>query len=196
MSEPMRDGWTIDEFFAWQDAQPDRYELVGGAPVLLPAGAKNVHDDILVNVLAELRHQLRGSGCRPFTRDSSIETLPGQIRRPDLGVDCGHRNPAGTRATAPRMVVEVLAPDTRDFETFERLGEYKQVSSLEYALLIETNAPEIILWFRAEDRLWRKRGLTGLGHAITMPALGVIITIDAIYDRVNFPADVSFGRVS
>jgi hypothetical protein len=50
------------------------------------------------------------------------------------------------------MVVEVLAPDIRDFETFERLEEYKQVSSLGHILLIEPNASEPILWSRSEDR--------------------------------------------
>ena len=76
--------WTIEEFFAWQEKQPERYELVDGFPVRMMAGAKNVHDDIVVNVLAELRNQLRGTACRPFTGDGSIETKPGQIRRPDV----------------------------------------------------------------------------------------------------------------
>jgi hypothetical protein len=48
------------------------------------AGARNVHDDIVVNILAELRNQLRGSACRPFTDDGSIETKPGRaIPEPD-----------------------------------------------------------------------------------------------------------------
>jgi Uma2 family endonuclease len=185
----MRDGWTIDEFFTWQDNQPDRYELVGGAPVRLPMGVKNVHDDILVNVLTELRRQLRGIGCRPFTRDSSIETLPGQIRRPDLGVDCGYRDPTGTRAITPRMVAEVLAPDTCDVETSERLREYKQVSTLEYILLIEPNAPMVMQWLRDEDRSWQIKVADGLGQGIVMPAFGVTLSMEVIYDGVNFPAD-------
>ena len=102
--------WTIDRFFAWQARQPDRYELVGGFPVRMMAGARNVHDDITVNLLAELRGQLRGSGCRPFTGDGAIETLPNQIRRPDAGVDCGQRDPDAMKAALPRMVAEILSP--------------------------------------------------------------------------------------
>ena len=75
--------WTVEEFFAWQEGQSERYELVDGFPMRMMAGAKNVHDDIVVNMLAELRNQLRGGGCRPFTSDGSVETKPGQIRRPD-----------------------------------------------------------------------------------------------------------------
>jgi hypothetical protein len=74
---------------------------VNGFPVRMMAGARNVHDDIVVNLIGELREQLRGSGCRPFTGGGSIETKPGQIRRPDAGVDCGHRDPNGTKADSP-----------------------------------------------------------------------------------------------
>src|SRR5262249_9944902 len=82
MTEAAPRKWTIEEFFAWQERQPERYELVDGFPTRMMAGAKNLHDDIVVNVLAELRNQLRGGGCRPFTSDGSVETKPGQIRRP------------------------------------------------------------------------------------------------------------------
>ena len=98
---------TVDEFFAWQESQSERYELVDGQPLRMMAGAKNVHDDIVVNLVGELREQVRGSGCRPFTGDGSVEPRPGQIRRPDVGVDCGPRDPDGTKAALPKLVVEV-----------------------------------------------------------------------------------------
>ena len=106
--------WTVEEFFAWQEGQSERYELVDGFPMRMMAGAKNVHDDIVVNVLAELRNQLRGGGCRPFTSDGSVETKPGQIRRPDVGVDCGRGDPDATNVnvrTAPRG--EIPLPGTK-----------------------------------------------------------------------------------
>ena len=103
-----------------------RGRLASGRPVRMMAGAPNVHDDTVVNLLGELRGRLRGSGCRPFTGDGSVETLPGQIRRPNAGADRGQRDPDGMKAALPRMVAEVLSPSTRDFDTFEKLAEYKQ----------------------------------------------------------------------
>ena len=82
MAKPFERQWTLDEFFAWQEGQPDRYELVNGFPLKMMAGAKNVHDIIVVNILAELRALLRGSGCRPFTGDGAVETYPGQVDGP------------------------------------------------------------------------------------------------------------------
>src|SRR5450755_1537566 len=121
MAEPAPVRMTIDEFFAWQEGQAERYELVNGQPLRMMAGAKNLHDDIVVNLIIELGAQLRGGGCRPFTGDGGMETRPGQIRRPDVGVDCGPRDPNGLKAQSPRLVAEVLSPTTRDFDSYEKL---------------------------------------------------------------------------
>jgi len=187
MSEPAQRRWTVEEFFAWQKDQPFRYELVGGFPVRLMAGATNVHDDIVVNLIAELREQLRGGGRRPFTGDGSIETRPGQIRRPDAGIDCGRRDPNATMAAEPRMVAEILSPSTRDFDTFEKLEEYKAVASLDYLLVIEPNAPEVVMWSRAADRTWERRLVQGLDQELDMPDVGVRLAMSAVYDGIEFP---------
>jgi Uma2 family endonuclease len=187
MTETAHRRLTVAEFFAWQEKQADRYELVDGSPLRMMAGAKNVHDDIVVNVLAELRNQLRGSSCRPFTSDGSVETKPGQIRRPDIGVDCGRRDPNGMTASSPRVVVEVLSPTTRDFDTIGKLNEYQTIDSLEHILVIEPNAPEVIVWIRGVDRSWRKNLHKGLDQEVDMPEIGVTLSLAEIYEGVEFP---------
>jgi Uma2 family endonuclease len=142
----------------------------------------------VVNVLAELRNRLRGRDCRPFTGDGSIEMKPGQIRGPDIGVDCGRRNPNATKAALPRVVFEVLSPTTRDFDTINKLKEYKTVESLSRIVVIEPNAPQAIVWSRGEARTWQKVVQQGLDQAIEMPEIGVTLPFKEIYDGVEFPA--------
>ncbi len=117
----------------------------------------------------------------------SIETKPGQIRRPDIGVDCGRRDPNATKATSPRVVAEVLSPTTRDFDTIGKLEEYKLVDSLECIIVIEPNAPEVIMWVRGADRSWRKAVRQGLEQEIDMPEIGATLSLAEIYDGVEFP---------
>jgi Uma2 family endonuclease len=188
MSDPISKPWTIDQFFAWQSRQTERYELVSGFPVRMMAGAGNIHNDIVINILAELRAGLRGSGCHPFNGDGSIETLPGQIRRPDAGADCGQRDPNAFQAALPRMVTEVLSPTTRDFDTFEKLTEYKQVESLDYIVAVEPSAPEVVVWSRGQDRAWVRHIVEGIDREVDMPAIGVTLPLAEIYDGVEFPA--------
>jgi Uma2 family endonuclease len=188
MSDPAARPWTVAEFFIWQAGQRDRHELVGGRPARMMAGARNVHDDIVVNLLAELRRQLRGRACRPFTGDGAVETLPGQIRRPDAGVDCGVRDPDGLKAALPRLVAEVLSPGTRDIDTLEKLAEYRAMDALEHILLIETNAPEALLWSREADRSWCRQLIRGLDATIVTPSLDLELPLAELYDGVVFPA--------
>ena len=188
MSDPVSKPWTIDQFFAWQSRQTERYELVSGFPVRMMAGARNVHNDIVINILAELRARLRGSGCHPFNGDGSIETLPGQIRRPDAGADCGPRDPNAFQAAQPRMVAEAISPTTRDFDTFEKLTEYQQVDSLDYIVVVEPNAPEVVVWSRGQDRAWVRHIVEGIDRKVDMPAIGVTLPLAEIYDGVEFPA--------
>jgi Uma2 family endonuclease len=188
MAEPALKAWTVEEFFAWRELQPDRYELVGGQPLRMMAGANNVHDDIVVNPIASLREKLRGKPCRPFTGDGAVETFPGQIRRPDVGVDCGRRDPQHSLSADPRLVAEVLSPTTRDFDTFRKLEAYKSVAGLARVPIIEPNAPFAIFWSRDERRIWGDRWIEGLEAAVDMPELGVSLALNEIYDGVVFAA--------
>lgn len=176
---------SVDAVFAWQEAQAERYELVGGVPVRMMAGARDIHDDIVVNCLALLRTALRGSGCRPFTGDGSVGTFPGQVRRPDIGVDCGPRDPNGLTAAEPRVVVDVLPPSTRDFG---KLAEYRSMTSLGHILPVEPNAAEIRLWSRDPDRTWTEARILGLDATVPLPSLGITLPAAEIYDGVAFPA--------
>ena len=188
MSDPAPKPWTVEQFFAWQAGQTDRYELVGGVPVRMMAGAGNVHDDIVVTLLPAPRVQLRGSGYRPFTGAGSVETLPGQIRRPEAGVDCGRRDPNGLKAALPRMAAEVLSPAARSFDAFEKLAEYKQVASRRYILVVEPNAPEVVLWPRGTGEAWLRHVIEGAGREVAMPEIGVVLPFADLYDGVDFPA--------
>jgi Uma2 family endonuclease len=102
-------------------------------------------------------------------------------------VDCGRRDPNATKAALPRVVVEVLSPTTRDFDTIDKLDEYKMVESLERIVVIEPNAPEVIVWARGEGRSWRKAMRRGLDQEVEMPEIGVMLPLKEIYDGVEFP---------
>ena len=84
--------------------------------------------------------------------------------------------------------MEVLSPTTRDFDTIGKLEEYKLVDSLERIVVIEPNAPEVIIWVRGADRSWRKAVRQGLDQKIDMPEIGVALSLEEIYDGVEFPA--------
>jgi Uma2 family endonuclease len=187
MSQPAPQPWTVDTFFDWQERQEDRYELVNGFPLRLMAGARNVHNLIVINLLGELRTRLRGSGCWPFNGDCSVRTGPDRIRRPDVGVSCGKLDPDGLLAPDPRLIAEVLSPSARDFDTFEKVEEYKGIPGLHYVLVIEPNAPQVSLWAREDDEGWRRLTFETLADTVELPHLGLSLRLADIYEGVDFP---------
>ncbi|TDR93443.1 Uma2 family endonuclease [Enterovirga rhinocerotis] len=195
MAQRAEQPWTTDAFFAWQDRQQDRYELVDGFPIRMMAGARNVHDTITINLLSELRMKLRGSGCVPFSGDSSVETYPGRIRRPDAGIDCGRRDPNAYKAAEPRLVAEVLSPSTRDLDTLEKLAEYKSIASLDTILFVEPNAAQVAVWSRDAERAWERSFVEGLDAVIELPGLGIALPLSELYDGVTFPASPTMRAV-
>ncbi|MCQ8782305.1 Uma2 family endonuclease [Mangrovibrevibacter kandeliae] len=178
--------WSVETFFRWQTEQEGRYELVGGYPLKMMTGASQRHDVIVTNLLIALGNRLRGGRCRPFTADGSVETLPGQIRRPDVGVDCGRLDPDGFAATAPTVVFEVLSPSTRDFDRLRKVVEYKRVETMQHIVIIEPRQPLMTIWSRGPAGDWSPQSIMGLDGALDLPAIGIAIPLREIYDRLSF----------
>ena len=185
MADPQERAWTLDEFFAWSETQSDRYELVDGRPQRLGL-ATNVHDDIVVNLLTSLASKLRGSGRRVFSGSGAVETYPGQIRRPDLGVDCGASDPDGYKARTPCLVVEVMSPFGRSLDDLRKLGEYLNVGGLFYIAAVQTDAPCVVLHSRGQHDDWLQCRVEGLDADVQLPAVGAVLSMREIYEGVEF----------
>ena len=190
MEQAARKIWSAEEFFAWQERQEDRYELVDGQPLRMMAGASNAHNRIVINIQGQMYLQLRDSPCQPFNGDGSVQTKPGQFRRPDVGVECGPFVPGGYWLAAPRMIAEVLSPSTRDIDTIRKLDEYQSIPSLRRILLVETNRPEVAMWVRDEAGRWIRSDVAGLEAGIDMPEIGVALPMAEIYRSIAFQPEL------
>jgi Putative restriction endonuclease len=118
MAEPQLRRMRQDEFLAWQEHQDRLYELVDGIPVLplkMMTGASQAHDRVVVNIIAALHRQLRGTPCRPTTDDLAVRVPAGNVRRPDVAVECGQAERRELAVREPRVVIEVLSPSTMSF---------------------------------------------------------------------------------
>jgi Uma2 family endonuclease len=159
--------------------------LVDGVPVMM-TGARNRHGDIVVNTLGELRDKLRGSPSRAFMSDTAVLIPNGNVRRPDAGVVCGPRNDNAMYANAPRVVIEVLSPSTREFDMIGKLDEYKTIESLNHIVLVDPDQPQVMHWSRTEDRSWRRVTLKGLDAAIEIADLQLTIGLGNLYEGLDF----------
>ncbi|MGH6817047.1 MAG: Uma2 family endonuclease, partial [Hyphomicrobiaceae bacterium] len=139
MTETARKAMTAEEFLTWQLGQEQRYELIDGFPAEM-AGASAYHDRIVINIIASLHTQLRGSRCRPTSADLAVRTRIRSIRRPDVAVTCDEPRPNDYEAGDPRLIVEVLSPSNEGIAWQRKIDEYRRMQSLTYLLLVESRA--------------------------------------------------------
>ena len=186
MSEGAIRRMSPDEFLQWDlEAADHRHELVDGVPRAM-VGARRGHDRIVMNCARDIGVQLLDSPCQPFSEAVAVVMPRGNVRRPDLGVDCAPLDPAATAAGEPRLVIEVLSRSTRALDQVGKLDEYKTVECLDYIVLIDPELPEVIVWSRNDERVWRHRPLRGLDAAIDMPTLRLTLRLADIYRGITF----------
>ena len=190
MPAPARKNWSLDEFFAWQGQQDQRYGLVNGEPLRMQSGVSGAHLRVSMNILGQLIRQLRGKQCQPFHGDWSVQTKPGQLRRPDIGVDCGPFDPKSYKAASPVIIAEILSPTTRDFDTLRKSEEYKLIPSLRRILLVDPNRAEVFMWLRGEAGEWHFSTIAGLDAELSMPEIGVVLPLADIYDGIELPTEL------
>ena len=178
---------TPDQFLDWRQNQPGRWELVSGNPVLMMAGAKQRHDRIVVNLIADLRNILRGSPCRPWSADIATRIPAGNVRQPDVTIDCGPVRGDALDSTAPTVVFEVLSPSTRTSDQIRKVEEYKTVPTLRHIVLIEPDRPRLLFWSRADAAaVWVDGEIVGLGAVLALDNVGVALPLVDIYQDLGF----------
>ncbi|MEJ1161844.1 Uma2 family endonuclease [Prosthecomicrobium sp. N25] len=179
MAETKFERMDPETFLAWATRQEGTYELVDGIPRAM-TGARKGHDRAVVLGLSSLSRRLEGSPCEPFTEALAISIPNGNVRRPDITVDCGRPDDDLLYADRPILVIEVLSPSTRSVDTLRKVLEYQRVATIQYILLIEPAEPVGILHAR-QDGGWTMQEFLGYDTVIGMPAIGLDIPLRDFY---------------
>lgn len=188
MGEPELKRMTADEFLVWQQSQDQNYELVDGLPVLplkSMTGATHAHDRIVINLIREFATQLRRKPCKPTTDDIALKIPAGNVRRPDLMVECGKVDPEGAAAVEPKLAVEVLSRSTMGTDRIRKVEEYKTIPSLAHILLVDTERPQITFYER-DGAGWMVRFIDDLDAVVELPAIECRLLARDIFEGLPF----------
>jgi Uma2 family endonuclease len=180
--------FTPEEYFAWEEKQLERHELIDGFVYAMSGGTQN-HSAIKLNIGSLIQGHLRGSQCRVFNSDLKVNILKtSNYTYPDLSVTCDDRDRESTKyITYPCLIVEVLSSSTeaydrgKKFEKYRRnpiLVDYVLVSSEEIAIDIyhKNNAGDwVILSYREGDQ-------------VELKSIGLTVPIEQFYEEIVFDA--------
>jgi Uma2 family endonuclease len=177
---------TPAEWRAWEERQPERWELVHDEPTLMAGGTAR-HNDITINIATALRARLRGKPCRVYMTDLKVLHPSGRWTYPDVVVRCGERLSRETGFDDPVVIVEVLSPGTENYDLQAKRWLYAEMASLKHLVFVAQNRSMVELVTRAEDGSWRSVFLTELTHAVRLDAIGAELSLAEIYDEIPFP---------
>jgi Uma2 family endonuclease len=183
---------SIDDYLASELVSPIKHEYLGGV-VYAMAGARNAHNLIASNALIALGSRLRGKRCRAYNSDTKIRLrLPHQVRfyYPDVSVICRPNPPSDSFQDEPAVLVEVLSKRTRRIDEGEKKDAYLTIPSLCAYLLVEQEAPTVVVFRRTEQGFVREIH-EGLAAVIPLSEIDSELPLADVYDAVVFTPEPS-----
>ena len=158
MTSPLRPQFpstpmTVEEFLAWSEDQPGRYEMYEGQ-IYSMAAERASHAREKYAVQKELERALiaAGSPCHMLPDGMTVRVADNSSFEPDALVHCGEETGDDeVEVKAPVIVVEVISPSTRRIDATQKLEGYFRLPSIEHYLIISPIRPPLILHSRQAD---------------------------------------------
>jgi Uma2 family endonuclease len=172
---------TVDEYLAWAEEHPGRYELFDGRVLAMsPEGAGHAEKKAAVHAALLARVRARNLACHVLPDGMTVRIDDQTAYEPDALVYCGAKLPStAVEVSNPVIVVEVLSPSTRRVDLSTKLADYFRLSSIAHYLIVDPERPRVIHHMRAGGNTILTR-IVGDG---TMPLdpPGIAIEIKDIY---------------
>ncbi len=157
-----------------------KHELIDGVAYAMAGVSKN-HQRISDNVLVGLHLHLRNQRCEPFGSDVKVK-VGDDFFYPDAMVVCDDVSENSYYTESPTILVEVLSPSTRRLDQTLKRSRYQTIPSLQELVLIEQDVVDVEVCRRSSG--WRSQHYF-LGDDITFESIGVTLSVEDIYQRVQ-----------
>ncbi|GAC1567681.1 MAG: Uma2 family endonuclease [Vulcanimicrobiaceae bacterium] len=176
MNQPIPIQLTADEYLRWEDRQRSKSELHHGFVVAF-AGGTLVQDRLALRV-RDLLVTIFPAPCMTFSSDIKIKIAEDMFFYPDVSVACEVGDLERTYVDRPRVVVEVLSPSTRGYDTIGKRAAYRSLASLEAYVIVHADIRRIEIDARDAAGSWQ----TLLFHEYDSVLLGgAIVPVAEIY---------------
>jgi Uma2 family endonuclease len=178
--------FTPEEYFAWEEQQLEKHELIDGLVYAMSGGTKN-HSAIKLNILVLLKDHLRGSKCRVFNSDLKINILcTTNYTYPDLSVTCDDRDREHPLyITYPCLIVEVLLPSTEAYDRGKKFDRYRRNPNLIDYVLVSSDEMAIDIYHRKDTGEWVILSYRE-GDRVDLKSINLSLPIEQFYEGVTF----------
>jgi Uma2 family endonuclease len=172
---------TVDEYLAWAEGRPGRYELYAGT-VYAMAPERAGHAKSKFAVQAALVAAIRRSGlpCHMLPDGMTVRVDEDTAHEPDALVYCGEALPdSAIEVPRPVIVVEVLSPSTRHIDASAKLAGYFRLASVQHYLIVDPDKRLVVHHARGAGDAIATRIVTGGMLRLRPP--GIELMMDELY---------------
>ena len=174
---------TEEDYIQFELSSDIRHELINDTLIDLP-GDSPIHNYITGSFYILFRALLKGSAYSVFMDDVKLK-ITGEKKYfyPDIFLTKEEFDPSkGYILHDAELIVEVLSPGTRLFDTVDKFIEYKKITSLKYYLLVEPEKQYINCLSKNEEGQWESLIYTELQEKIPLTAVeNISFDLQSIY---------------
>jgi Uma2 family endonuclease len=183
---------TPDEYFAWEEQQLEKHELIDGRVYAMGGGSVN-HGRIAIQLTALFDSHVANRGCITGNSDIRVNIGTQNYTYPDASVTGDDRDKATTQyITYPCLIVEVLSGST---EAYDRGGKFRMYRKnpmlIDYLLVSSTNI-EVDLYHKKETGEWVIIHYQA-GDRIELKSIHLSFSIEQIYRGLDLTPEPSIS---
>lgn len=185
--------YTEEEYFALEEQSDIRHEYYHGeifpldgvaSPEGIAGGTKH-HNRLIQNCAFALRTGLLGSACEVFAENVKLALADNQhFNYPDVVVSCDPADDDPRTVHPPVLVIEVLSKSTEARDRGWKFEQHQALPSLQQYVLISQYRMLVDSFVRTDHGTWEFTSLRQANDILRVPALGLAISLAAIYERI------------
>lgn len=180
---------AVREYFEREESAFEKSEFFEGE-LFAKTGASVNHNHIALNVGAELRDRLKERPCLVFPGDIKVQMEHGRhYVYPDASVVCEEIEYGMGRKDVianPVVVVEVLSPSTRVYDSRDKFAAYRELPPLREYILIHRDRVMVEQFINQSPDLWQLRIYRRVLDDLRIEAVETVLPLTEIYRNVQF----------
>ncbi|MFB2877490.1 Uma2 family endonuclease [Floridanema aerugineum] len=184
--------YSPEEYLALEEAAESKSEYYDGEIVPMTGGTTN-HNQIALNVSVALSIAFKRKDYRVFMGDVRL-WIPKKrsYTYPDVTVIAGKPEYFEQRkdtVTNPQVIVEVLSKSTKDYDRGGKFQFYQTIPSFQEYILIDQNQRFIEQFSKQENKRWSYCVYDEEDLALVFSSFAVEVSLEDIYEKVDFDAE-------
>jgi Uma2 family endonuclease len=176
-----------EEYLEQERKAPFKSEYYKGE-VFAMAGAKRKHNAIVTALVSGLYPILKDNPCEVYPSDMRVgNKLDRFYTYPDVSIVCGKPEFIDDKEDVllnPSVVIEVLSESTERYDRGGKFALYRNIPSIQEYILVSTEERKIESFVRkGEDWTYKESH----GETFYFQSMDVLLNINSIYEKVEFP---------